>query len=298
MQELWWFLGLMSGLVTAVYVFCNQQLKMPTAMFMVYRGVGLALVMLPFAVLFPFNPEWSFWGLCLLTGLLIAYNDNRFFNAVYNYGAEISSALQPLCVGITFFLWLVLQPSQIMVYWQNPLRFLLIMCCLAGFTLAILMIRRIPDNFSALKFLLPSLFLISIVDAFQKVIMRLGADNLPAASFYYLMVTSFFAGLCNLIVFLRKEKNWRLIFLPRNLSLGFAVVSLAGIAVILKNFAMAGTPNPAYVAALIFLSPVWIMAGNNIYFHFKKYIGYERINPYLLLLLLASVIGLVIFGRS
>lgn len=299
MADFWWVWALVSGIVTAVYVFCNQLLKMPTAMFLVYRGVGLSLFMLPFSFAFSFNPGWQFWALCFITGIMISYNDNRFFNTVANYGAEISSSLQPLCIGVTFFLWLALKPEQIIEYWHSPLRFFLILLCLTGFTFAILLIRRTPANYQALKFLLPSLFLTAFVDGFQKLIMEYGITNISAASFYYIMLTSFFAGLGNLWVFIRCEHNsLKLLLLPRNLFLGMSLVSLAGIAVAFKNFGMAYTPNPAYVSALIFLNPVWIMMTNNIYLHFKKYTGYQRINRYLLLLLLSSVIGLIIFGRG
>lgn len=267
-------------------------------MFLIYRGVGLALIMLPFSFFFPFSPGWQFWALSIVTGLMIAYNDNRFFNTVARYGAEISAALQPLCIGITFFLWMAVEPSQLVEYWHSPVRFFFILLCLGGFTAAILMIRQAPANYQALKYLLPSLCLIAVVDNMQKLIMEYGASELGAASFYYLMLTSFFSGLGNMIVFVKKERNLRMLFVPRNIFCGMSIVSLAGIAVVFKNFGMAHTPNPAYVSAMIFLYPVWIIVANNIYLHYKKYIGYERINKNLLFLLLVSVIGLIIFGRG
>lgn len=298
MADLWWLFGLISGVVNAVYIYFNQILKMPTAMFMIYRGVGLALVMLPFSVFFPFHPGWPFWVLCIITGLMIAYGDNRFFHTVSRYGAEIGSALQPLSIGITFFLWMAVDPAQLAEYWHSPVRFFFILLCLGGFTAAIMMIRQTPANYQALKYLLPSLILLALTDNVQKVIMGLGASEVGAASFYYLMITSFVAGLGNLVVFVRKERNLRMLFVPRNIFCGMSIVSLAGVAVIFKNFGMAFTPNPAYVSALIFLYPVWIMIVNNIYLHYKKYIGYERINKNLLVLLLVSVVGLIIFARG
>lgn len=298
MADLWWLFGLLAGFVTAFYVFCNQLLKMPTAMFMIYRGVGLALVMLPFSFFFPFNPGWKFWGLCVLTGLMIAYSDNRFFNTVSRYGAEISSAIQPLSIGITFFLWLALDPSLVAEYWHAPLRFFFILLCLGGLIAAVLMIHQTSANYQALKFLLPSLILAALIDDTQKIIMNIAGANFAAASFYYLMITSFFAGLGNLVVFVRKEKNIRLLFVPRNIFFGMSIVSLVGIAVVFKNYGMALTPNPAYVSALIFLYPIWIMIANNIYLRYKKYIGYNRISKNVLFLLLVSVIGLIVFGRG
>lgn len=298
MEDLWWLCGLISGVITAVYIYFNQILKMPTAMFMIYRGVGLALAMLPFSYFFPFHPGWQFWGLCMLSGLLIAYSDNRFFNTATNYGAEISSALQPLSIVITFFLWLAIDSSQLTEYWHSPLRFFFILLCLGGFTAASIMLRQTSANYRVLKYLLPGVIMIAAIDNLQKIIMGLDVAQIGAASFYYLMITSFFAGLGNMIVFVRKERNLRMLLVPRNIFCGMSIVSLAGIAVIFKNFAMAYTPNPAYVSVLIFLYPVWIMSVNNIYLHFKKYIGYERISKNLLFLLLVSVVGLIIFAQG
>ncbi len=298
MENLWWLWGSLAGVVTATYILYNQQIKMGSALFMVYRGVGLALVMLPFSVFFPFNPGMEFWSLCVITGLIIAYSDNRFFNVVSKCGAEVGAALQPLSIGITFFMWFVFKPSQIIEYWHMPLRFLIVLLCLSGFTWTIMTISHNAKYYRALKYLLPSLFLCSVIDNLQKVIMDCGIKDVYAASFYYIMITSFFAGLGNLVVFIRKNKDWtQILFNSRNLSLGMLAAAMVAVAVAVKNFGMAYTPNPAYIAALIFLYPVWIKLMNNVYIRYKSECCYERVSPKLLLLLLCSVIGLILFGR-
>lgn len=298
MENLWWVSGLLASLTTAVYILYNQQIKMQPSLFMVYRGVGLALVMLPFSVFFPFNPGIMFWLLCILTGLIIAYSDNRFFNVVSRCGAEVSSSLQPLSIGITFFMWFIFKPSQIIEYWHMPLHFAVVILCLGCFTWAIMMISHNPEHFKALKYLLPSLFLSSVIDNLQKVIMDCGISDVYAASFYYIMITGLFAGLGNLWDFLRKnEKCLPVLFNPRNLCLGMFAAIMVGVAVAVKNFGMAYTPNPAYIAALLFCYPVWIKIINNVYLRYHSDCCYEYVSPKLLLLLLGSVVGLVLFGR-
>ncbi len=298
MENLWWLYGLLAGLVTAVYILYNQQIKMKPALFMVYRGVGLALVMLPFSFFFPFNPGMGFWLLCVITGLVIAYSDNRFFNVVSSCGAEVGSALQPLSVGITFFMWFAFKPMQIMEYWHMPLRFAIVLLCLGGFTWTILMISHNSNHYKALKYLLPSLCLAAVIDNLQKVIMDFGLNDVYAASFYYIMITSFFAGLGNFAVFIRDNKNWQqMLFERRSLLLGMIAAVMVGIAVAVKNFGMAYTPNPAYISALIFLYPVWLKIMNNIYQRCRSDCCYERVSSKLLLFLLVSVIGLILFGR-
>lgn len=298
MADLWWLCGLMSGVITAVYVYCNQLLKMPTAMFMIYRGVGLALVMLPFTYFFPFNPGWPFWTLCVVSGMMIAYSDTHFLNAISSFDSEISFSIQPLSIGLTFFLWLAVKPSLFVGYWHSPVNSFFLLLCLLGIISAILMIRQAPINWSKLKFLLPCLLIITLTDGIQKVLMGLGSDNIGAASFYYLMITSLVAGLGNMAVFVQKERNLRLLLVPKNIFFGMSIVSLVAIAVVSKSYGMVSTPNPAYVSALIFLYPVWIMMANNLYLRYKKYIGYEHLNKNILFLLLVSIIGLIIFGRS
>ncbi len=67
---------------------------------MIYRGIGTGLILLLFAPLVSYNFSPMFFYLCIFQGFLIAYLDNRLFNAANSFGAEVTSVIQPIIILI------------------------------------------------------------------------------------------------------------------------------------------------------------------------------------------------------
>ena len=53
MNNLWWIASFVSSLFTAMYIYSGQVFKMPASLFMLYRGLGAGVLMLPFIPFFP-----------------------------------------------------------------------------------------------------------------------------------------------------------------------------------------------------------------------------------------------------
>ncbi len=275
------------------YVSLNQFIRVKGSLLMIYRGLGTALIMLPFVPLFAPIQNWGFYGLCLMQGLVISYGDNRILNSAKAFGAEVTSLIHPLSIAFIFLFWIILHPSEINGFLNHPLHFGLILLCLTGVSTAMIMICRAKANRKALLFLLGGMFCEIFIDITNKESTHLGAENIVSAIFYYTLLTSLVAGLCNLYVYLKNGREFKEIFAGRNMHYSWFFMLFAIVFAGIKTYAMYLTPNPAYVAAIVHSYPVWIMLGNNLYFKLHKIGNYARVNPKFLGLLLISIIGLI-----
>lgn len=293
MEQYWFIVALLCSLFTGVFIYTNQVFKLAGPLFMVFRGLGQFLSLLPFMVFFTPVHNVPFYVLCFLQGFLIAFNDYRLFRSSKAFGAEVTSAVQPLTIGLIFILWLVVNPADLTQMLQNPFRFFLIVLCLLGITVAIIKMKCAKSSSRAMKYLLPCLILISINDVINKEAMMHSEGDLPSAIYFYCLITAFICGGTNFLIYIKKQSIAEL-FLPKYRFKALIIVFMVTAVMISKNLAMFLAPNPAYVSAIIFLYPLWIIAGNLIYRHFGGHIACASVRLSTIFILLTSVIGLIL----
>ncbi len=232
---------------------------------MVYRGLMVALMVLPFMLMHPFIRNPYFYVVCVAQGLLIAFIDYRFARAVKAFSASVASAIQPLSIGLIFVMWLVLTPSLARDYVAHPNHFLTVLICLSGIIFAALKLRNAKSSQRAMKYLAPCLVMMAVGEILNKSAMSFGAENLTAAILGYCFITGLVCGIWNLHLYKRQNLPVNRIFESKYLIQG-GVISLSVILLMaFKNAAMSGTSNPAYVTAIVLLYPLWILLVNVLY---------------------------------
>ena len=293
MEKYWFFVALVCSLLNGVFIYTNQIFKLAGPLFMVFRGVGQFLALLPFVMFFSPIENVAFYLLCFAQGCLIAFNDYRLFRSSKAFGAEVTSSLQPLAIGLIFVLWLVVHPADLKAMLQQPLHLALIMLCLCGITFSILKMKKAKSSAQAMRYLLPCLCLMSINDVINKEAMIHGAEHLVSAIYFYCLITAFVSGSANFILYLKKHKLNEL-KAPHYKFRAPVIVLLVTLCMISKNYAMFLAPNPAYVSAIIFLYPLWIVLGNMLYRHCGGKIACAGVRLSTVSVLLTSVIGLIL----
>lgn len=297
MENLWWAAALLGSFLTSAYIYTNQILKIPSSVLMVYRGLGQVILFLPFIFFFTPVSDWRFYALCSIQGCLIAFNDYRLFRSSKAFGAEVTSSVQPLSIGLIFMVWLLLKPMQFWELWAQPLHFFTIILCLCGIIYAISKIRNTKASKRALGYLLPVLIAISFNDVINKQCMSFATQDLPSVIYFYCLITGFVCGITNLYAYLRHNRFQKL-FQPQYIKSGLIVIFFVSFVIFAKNISMYLTPNPAYASAIILLYPLWIMFGNNIYCRVSgRKMGYRGVDKKLLFILLISIIGLVFMNK-
>jgi len=252
--------------------------------------------MLPFIPFFAPIHNIYFYVFVVAQGLWAGYLDNRFFQAVGKFGVEMTSAIQPLSIGVTFLFWIIIYPHQIITFINNPLQFAGIILCLTGITISVLQLRKSKIGFQAFLYLIPCLFMTTGSDILNKQAMHFGTENLTSAVFYYILIMSIIMGITNLWAYLRVYKT-SLIWKKKNMWHGFVLVMWALISLASKNVAMAKTFNPSYVAAIIYTYPMLIIGWDIYQACCHKSFLCPRISLKIVGILLSSVIGLILLAN-
>lgn len=295
MQQYWWLVSFFASFIFAMYIFANQIFKLKGSLIMIYRGLGTGLFLLLFVPFIPHQFSPTFYYMCIFQGFLIAYLDNRLFNAANRFGAEVTSVIQPISVLFGFVLWFILVPQQFFDLCANPLRLALISASVLGMVFSVLMLKKNPLNQLALLYLLPALLTVTVLDIQGKVLMYIGRENVLAAIFYYSLITSLVAGSINAIAFFNGGGNIREVFVPRNiLYAGVPVMVLILSMYTLKNYSLYLGSNPAYVMAIIYAYPIWVLLANNVYSRYVKHQDYAKPSKRVLISMVISIIVLIL----
>lgn len=293
MEQYWFIVAIFCSLLTAIFLYTNQVFKLAGPLFMVLRGFGQFFSLLPFMMFFHPIHNITFYILCATQGCIIAFNDYRLLRSAKAFGAEVTSSLQPLSIGLIFILWLVINPADLTAMLNAPLHLFLILACLLGITFSILKMKSAKTSSRAMKYLFPCLCLLSINDVINKEAMMHGAENLVSAIYFYCLITAIVSGSAHLFIYLKKHDVSE-IFNHRYYGKAIMIVFLVTFSMVCKNYAMYLAPNPAYVSAIIFLYPLWIVLGNMLYRHLGGHIAAASVRLSTVSVLLTSVIGLIL----
>ncbi len=295
MQNLWWLVSIFASFVFAMYIFANQIFKLKGSQVMIYRGIGAALILLPFTFFVDRVENQTFYWLCIVQGFLIAYLDNRLFNAANRFGAEITSIIQPLSVTLGLVAWFVIKPEQFFVLVENPVRLILIVAAIIGIVTSVIMFRKSRFSRLAMLYLLPAMLTVTVLDLMGKTLMTLGSDNIFGAIFYYSMITSAVAGLINAVAFFSQGNSIKEVIDTRNLIFaGIPMMTLIMGMYVFKNYSLYLSDNPAYVMAIIYSYPVWIFLANNIFSKHFKNKTYAKPNKWVMLSMVVSILILIL----
>lgn len=298
-MSLWWIFSLCASFSSAIYSCVNQIFKMDGKLITVYRGLLVSFIMLPFVLMKPPITNPTFYILCIIQGFVVGYNNNKMFRATKAFGAATTSTIQPLSIGLMFFLWIIITPSEFFFLASHPVKFVAIILCLLAATFSVIQMKKAKTTKVAFKYIVPILLSAPIMDILNKKSMQAGSENLSSAVVYYICITAFICGLSNLVLFFKGRQKINSLYKKNNLKKGFIVAIVAIAITAFRNLSMYYTANPAYVSAIILLAPIWIIIGNNLYMKItKKKTGYKKVNVYLASLLLMSIIGLILLNKK
>lgn len=290
---MWYSFALLTSLLYAFYYIYNQNSKLKAEIFIIYRGFLAALAATPLALFYHYTFPWQFYAIVLFQGVMISYMDYKYFQAFHKFGAENVNAVKPLTVLITFILWLVLRPSIIKVYLAAPVRSVVIVMALMAIIYAVMNYRRQKIGKNCLQEVVPLLFLSSVIDISNKLIMEYAEGHLLILTFHRVAFTGWIIGGVNLFINRHKNICLKELLNFKNMRQGAFIILLV-LSMITINLSMHYTPNPAYTSAIIYLSVVWIMLINKMRRYWGKKTPYQNIALKWILLLLFAAMTLVI----
>ena len=290
---MWFIFALATGLIYAIYYICNQESKLNSNMFIIYRGLLMALAATPFALFFWHIFPWQFYAIALCQGFVISYSDAQYFKVFQKFGAENVNAIKPLTIMVTFIFWLIIDPSIIFYYLSVPVRTLIILASLGAIIFAVIKYQGQKIGADCLKYVVPLLILTSIIDTSNKVITRYSEGYLLSLTIHRVVITGYIIGLINLWKNRTDTKLLKQLVQLKNIRSG-SFVLLGILSMMSVNLSMHYTPNPAYTSAVIHLSVIWIMLINNLRAHLGFKVKHKPIKRRWILLLLSGAISLIL----
>lgn len=269
---MWILFALITSIANAFYYLSLQNAKINANAFMVYRGFIVVLMLLPVVLYFPVKFDLIFYLMSILQGVIVAYADYLCFKINKNYGSETVSSITPLTVVIVFVLWCFISPDIILNYLNHPIKTVFIIFALLGVVWALLNYRKAPLTKKAFVYLIPVLFLSSVVSILNKLIMTYSGENPLLSACWRVLILSLIIGVVHTSVYIKKKLPLKDLVDTKMLYKGKVFILLI-IALVCKSLAMLYTQNPAYVSCIVYLTSIWIMILSSVFsvFKFKKH---------------------------
>ena len=293
MNDLWWIYALTGSFAGALYVYINQILRLNPHVAMIYRGVVFFVLLLSIFPLFTPIQNPLFYLFCIIQGFIISIADTRMFRLSKVFGGEATSLYQPLSIGAVFFLWLLINPRQMLTALSHPLSFAAEIICLLIVSYAMIKLKKAKISKRIIRFLLPLVIVIMVNDVMNKKCMDAGAENIISAIYYYNLITSFVIGGCALFNY-QKYKVSHCFFDIKSLLTSIIFLIMITLVVITKNTAMFYTPNPAYATAILSFAPLWIIGVNQVLQRYGLLKSVYREDPRYMIMAVLGIIFMIL----
>lgn len=255
---MWVIYSFIASIILAAIPIISRHFKVDSFPMLTVLRTLVVLACLPF--FFLQTPDYSiqFYLIGIVSGVFFGLADVVYFTAVNRHGPGICSRLLgPMVLLATFILWLFIDHSQIAFYLDNPVEGIITVSSILFIVLMAAWMRSCRVSILAFRDLLPNVacaVMLSILSMF------LMLDESIYLTFHVLGIQSI-SALVMLVVYqgVKGQSVTRGFSDKRILKAGLCVgvVFIAFWAIKLMAFSV--TDNPAYIEALLMLSPFWIL---------------------------------------
>ncbi|MEM6904218.1 MAG: hypothetical protein AAF556_13355, partial [Pseudomonadota bacterium] len=249
----WWLYATGFAIGFAGFMLLNQQMKLRADLLIVWRGFVLSIALAPIMLLVDIPDQPTFFLAVIAVGFVACFTDMRVLKVSAEIGGGPLSRLLPIGVWISFSIWSVIDANFRDGLVADPLRSLGIMGCLALCVAAAAMLKNDAVSRSAIPQAMPIILGGALIDTLNKYAMSHAApDQVLSAGLAYIWIQNLV--IASLMVSrMAIDRNWQWrddLFQRRMVLTGLTFAFLVGFVTLVRNFAMATTPNPGYVAAI------------------------------------------------
>jgi len=266
----WVFYATLCLFVSTGYKVFNQHYKINASILMLYRGIGLSLVVLPIVLIAPHQPK-EFYYYAILLGFIISFMDNLYLKGVSKFGAGPISRVSPLYILASLVIWWIISPEGFYLLLENKLKLAGVIFSIITVVFALFFIKSDKLSNNIIKYCFPIYIGCICIDVFAKLMFNAG-DGTVNSVYSYMCVSSFVAGFINLMYLIKKngfnKDAYNSVFEKRTVTCGLMIIIFIFGAMYGRNNAVIIADNPAYVSAFTSMSPVIIALYN-------KFVNFE-----------------------
>jgi len=263
-ESLWVVCSLFAAIFAAGTFLANQYYKLPGHHLVLVMRIFILIGMLPFMGMIAWPSNIDFYIAVSATAILAALGDIRIHNITAMHGGGVTARLQPTMIWVAFVLWIVVEPSMLEKYLNEPIKAAGIIASLIACVYFATRLKKCHVSRDVFFKILPAVIGFGVNMVLAKY--ALDRSDLHGGVFAY-MVVQCLAAIPVLIIAeqytarANKDPNrphlfaidWRACFKPGVVLAGLWIAHM-----IAKNYGNSFAENPAYVAAVILTAPVFI----------------------------------------
>ncbi len=241
----------------------TQKSKIDPAVLAIYRGLGLALVMLPFLIFIPYPISPLFYILVLANGLIASISFRKATEIIEEHGANIASKFLTVPPVFIAIIWWVLKPATFANFVDaDPHKAFGAIFCLFGMMFTIFALGHNKYTHKALISSIP-VFICYVAQAFLT-FFALQEVSMAQGLFYYVFFQGFIVGIINYFVHIHHLKGYVkndlliTLFDRKVLKFGLLFILSMIVARMSTNVAFKLLPNPSYVVLITNLQIIWV----------------------------------------
>lgn len=262
MAQDWAYLALISAVMHAAAYVVNEHFKLPGQQLVFWNKLVLGCLALPVMLFKTGLPsDLLFYVATFATVPMVVFADGRAWEVAAKQGGGVLSRTMPLMLVFTFLIWLVVKPSTLAGYMDDPANSLGIIAALGGVAFFASRLRKCAVSAGALKLLLPAMLLYAVTQVLNKTAMD--SSGLSEGVFAYICLQAFAVAGASFFVQRRNGRNGKgpelkTLFSHNGLKAGLMTGLAALLAMMSKNYGFALVDNPAYVVAMLQSTPVFV----------------------------------------
>ncbi len=255
----WILLSLLYAVTNAMYMTFNGKHHFNGYVLGVWRGFGISLLVSPLLFTVPLDIAADYFLILVMQGIMIGIYDSHLFFATSRFGVHASSGFMATTVWVTTLLWWSIDFEELRRLLAEPHKLLTLGLILCGFSASYWQMMKVHVSLKAERYLYPAVFALALMSIATRYI-ALNGGSAYAGVVYYLTVACFVSGGYNLAGFLfggSGEDKMALLLAPLKHWNGVWLVVFSMVLIGAKTLALRFADNPAYVVAMLLLSPMF-----------------------------------------
>lgn len=255
----WILLSLLYAVTNAMYMTFNGKHHFNGYVLGIWRGFGISLLVSPLLFTVPLDIAADYFLILVMQGIMIGIYDSHLFFATSRFGAHASSGFMATTVWVTALLWWSIDFEELRRLLAEPHKLLTLGLILCGFSASYWQMMKVHVSLKAERYLYPAVFALALMSIATRYI-ALNGGSAYAGVVYYLTVACFVSGVYNLAGFLfggSGEDKMALLLAPLKHWNGVWLVVFSMVLIGAKTLALRFADNPAYVVAMLLLSPMF-----------------------------------------
>ena len=254
----WVFFAFIGSLFQAAFVETNRIFKADARLLNFWHVVLVLLLFVPLLPYMTWPQDRGFYVMAFLVAFGMGISMQILFALARQHNGRVSSMYMPLEVVVAYGLWFAFYPPAAELYQADPYRQTGIFLAFCLFSIAILLIRRNDTGWNALMAVIPVALFFGLRAVFTKIaLLDAGAQVISHTLTFTFLIYLGILPLAYALLLANGGFRKASSFPPLKPAILCAIFALASFVCYTAGVALAA--NPAYVAMIFMMVPVWLL---------------------------------------